>query len=75
MPYIELAQCRTISPMRTLRLGAVQFAVVVLFTWARLAETDKTPLPLKVEIPPQTSSEVSSAHVYEAGSEAPANLL
>ena len=75
MLYIELAQCRTISPIKAATLGAVQFAVVVLFTWARLVETDRRPAPRKVEIPPQTSSEAFSDHVYEAGSEAPANLL
>jgi hypothetical protein len=61
--------------MRAETLGAVQFAVTVSFTWARLVETDNLPLPLKVEIPPQTSSEAFSDHVYEAGSEAPASLL
>ena len=75
MPYIMLAQCKTISPIRTFRVGAVQFAVVESFTWARLVETDNRPAPRKVEIPPQTSSEAFSDHVYEAGSEAPANLL
>jgi hypothetical protein len=75
VPYIELAQCRTMSPIKAATLGAVQFAVVELFTWARLAVTNKLPLPRKVEIPPQTSSEALRDHVYEAGSEAPANLL
>jgi hypothetical protein len=65
----------TISPIKTETLGAVQFAVVELFTWARLAVTDKLPSPRKVEMPPQTSSDELSDHVYEAGSEAPATLL
>jgi len=72
--YIGLAQCRTISPIRAETLGAVQFAVVVLFTWARLAVTDNLPVPRKVEIPPQTSSETSRDHKNKPASSASAIL-
>jgi hypothetical protein len=76
VPDILLAQCTTISPISAETLGAVQSAIIELFTWARLAVTDKLLLPRKVEMPPTVSrSLIAKTHIYEAGSEAPANLL